>query len=485
MEAPAAPGPGASLAPDEQTTTASRLGALAEFLTTEAGGAIVLFAAVVVGLAWANSPWADAYDRLWATKLSLSLGHWTLAHDLRDWVNDGLMTLFFLVIGLEVRREFDLGEFRERRRVAAPVLGAVGGMFLPVLIFLALNGGGDAAREWALVIATDTAFAVGVLALVGSRSSLRLRSFLLTLVIVDDGAAVSVIAIAYTSQVDFGALAAAFVLLAVMAYLRWRGVERSTVYGALALAIWLATAESGVHPTVAGVAIGLLTPAHPPRRADLERATGLTRLFRQRPSADLAVQAARRITQSLSPNVRLQHRLHPWSSLLVVPLFALANAGLRLNGTLLASAFGSPLVIGIVLGLVVGKTVGIPLGSWVSTWRWFGGSALAVGWPSLIAASSVGGIGFTMSLLIAGLSYSGPQLEQAKLGIFAASILAAALSITMFQLVGHLPADVLHRAEAQTAKPVADLSLPVDPALDHIRDRKSTRLNSSHQKISY
>ncbi|HET7028122.1 MAG TPA: Na+/H+ antiporter NhaA [Candidatus Limnocylindrales bacterium] len=452
-------------APDPPT---GQLGAFREFLSTEAGGAIVLLAATVAALVWANSPFGSAYDALWRSELSLRLADWTLVHSLRDWVNDGLMTLFFLVIGLEVRREFDMGEFRERRRLAVPVAAALGGMLLPVAIFLALNTG-DAGRGWALVMATDTAFAVGVLALVGSRSSFRLRTFLLTLVIVDDVAAVSVIALVYSTDVQLLPLAVAIALLGLMALLRRRGVERSAVYWLVSLAAWLATSMGGVHPTVAGVAIGMLTGAYPPRRADLEHATGMARLFRRRPSPDLAVRAARRITLAMSPNERLQHALHPWTSLVIIPLFALANAGLHLSPDLVGDALGSSLVLGIVLGLVVGKTLGIPIGAWLATRPRLGGSTLAVGWPSLVAASSVGGIGFTMSLLIAELSYSGPALEQAKLGVLAASIVAATLSIVLFQLVGLLPRDLLHRAEARTARPLADLVVPVDPTRDHVR----------------
>ena len=453
----------------DQTQTGERLALLRTFLRTEAGGAIVLLAATVVALVWANSPAGASYDAFWGTELSLTLGEFRLSHDLQDWVNDGLMTLFFLLIGLEVRREFDMGEFRERRRLAVPLVAAVGGMVLPVVLFLALNPGGEAARGWAMVMATDTAFAVGVLALVGRRSSFRLRTFLLTLVIVDDVAAVTVIAVVYSADVNVLALAAAIGLLGVMAVLRLRGTERPEVYVLLGLAIWFAASTAGVHPTVAGVAIGLLTGAYPPRRATLEEATGVTRAFRQRPTPDLARQAARRITMALSPNERVQHALHPWSSFVVVPLFALANAGLDLSPELLAGAFGSSLILGIMLGLVVGKSAGIPLGAWLATRPWFGGARLAVGWPSLFAASSVAGIGFTMSLLIAELSYTGQQLDEAKLGILAASVVAAALSIGLFYGVSLLPREFLGRAEARTASPLPDLTGPVDPTRDHVR----------------
>ena len=452
-----------------QTPAQLRLALVRSFLTTEAGGAVVLLAATLTALVWANSPWGASYDAFWDIELSLRLGDFTLSHDLQDWVNDGLMAGFFLLIGLEVRREFDMGEFRERRRLAVPVIAAVGGMALPVLIFLALNPTAEASRGWAMVMATDTAFAVGVLALVGRRSSLRLRTFLLTLVIVDDVAAVTVIAVVYTTDVNFTALAIGVGLLLLMALLRARGFQRTEVYVLLALGTWLAASTSGVHPTVAGVAVGLLTGAYPPSRASLEEATSTTRAFRQRPSADLARTAARRITMSLSPNERVQHALHPWSSFVIVPLFALANAGLDLSPELLAGGLQSPLVWGIVAGLVVGKTVGIPVGAWIASRPWLGGAPLAVGWPSLIAASSVAGIGFTMSLLIAELSYGEVLLDQAKLGILAASTLAAMLSIGLFFGVSLLPREWLGRAEARTSAPLPDLFEPVDPERDHIR----------------
>jgi Na+/H+ antiporter NhaA len=453
----------------KSAAAAPRLSALRGFLRTEAGGAVVLLAATIVALAWANSPWRDGYHALWATEIALTVGSWELRHDLGHWVNDGLMVLFFLLIGLEVRREFDMGEFRERRRVAVPVLAALGGMLLPIGIFLALTPDGEAARGWAMVMATDTAFAVGVLALVGRRSSFRLRTFLLTLVIVDDVAAVIIIAAFYSTSVELSAIGVAAGLLVVMGVLRRIGVTRPAVYVLLSVAIWLATLQSGIHPTVAGVAIGLLTSAYPPKRSTLEDAIGVTRRFRQRPSPELATEAARRITMSLSPNERLQHALHPLSSFVVVPVFALANAGVDLGGDLIGRVLGSPLVIAIVLGLVAGKTVGIPIGSWIATRRWLGGQALAVGWPSLVSASSVAGIGFTMSLLIADLSYEGSTLDEAKLGILLASLVAAVLSVALFHAVSLLPKELLGRAEAMTSRPLADLTDPVDTARDHVR----------------
>jgi Na+/H+ antiporter NhaA len=458
----------ASGAPRRRTLARPRLAAFREFLETEAGGAVALLTATLVALLWANSPWADSYHRLWSTPLSVALGSLRLSLDLAHWVNDGLMTLFFLVIGLEVRREFDRGELRERRRAALPLIAGLGGMAVPVLLFLTLNPGGEAARGWAMVMATDTAFALGVLALAGHRFPLRLRIFLLTLVVVDDVGAISIIALAYSEAVQPGWLLLAAGALAAMALLRRRGVESAAPYWMLGVAAWLCTLQGGVHPTVAGVAVGLSTSAYPPRRADLQRASGLARAFREQPSAALASEAARRITRSLSPNERLQHALHPWTSFVVVPLFALANAGIELSDDVLARASSSPLAIGVLVALVLGKPIGITLGTWLATRRVFGGLPLAVSWPSLIATSSVAGIGFTVSLLIAELSYSGPMLEEAKVGILGASLCASLVGSLLLRGLALVPREWLRRAQRRVAPPIADLAVPVDPERDHL-----------------
>jgi len=446
-----------------------RLASFREFLETEAGGAIVLLTATMTALVWANSPWAESYHRLWSTPLSLVLGDLHLSLDLGHWVNDGLMSLFFLVIGLEVRREFDRGELRERRRATVPLIAGLGGMALPALLFLMLNPSGEAARGWAMVMATDTAFALGVLSLAGRRCPLRLRIFLLTLVVVDDVGAISIIAIVYSSAVMPLWLLLAAGALVSMAVLRRTGVESSAPYWLLGLGAWLCTLLGGVHPTVAGVAIGLSTSAYPPRRADLQRASGMARAFREQPSAALASEAARHITRSLSPNERLQHALHPWTSFVVVPLFALANAGIELSADVLARAFASPLAIGVVVGLVIGKPVGITLGAWLATRRPVGGVAMAGPWPTLVATSSVAGIGFTVSLLIAELSYTGAMLEEAKVGILAASIITAVLGSALLRGLARLPREWLRRAQGRVALPIADLAVVVDPVRDHFQ----------------
>ena len=461
--------PGAPTTSSPVTPAGPRLAALRVFFETEAGGAAVLLTATLVALVWANSPWAAGYHRLWATPLSVSLGELHLSLDLAHWVNDGLMTLFFLVIGLEVRREFDRGELRERRRAALPIVAGLGGMIVPALLFLVLNPGGEAARGWAMVMATDTAFALGILALAGRHCPLRLRIFLLTLVVVDDVGAISIIALAYSSAVAPVWLLLAAAALVTIAALRRRGVESSAPYWLLGLAAWLCTLLGGIHPTVSGVAVGLSTSAYPPRRSDLQRASGLARAFREQPSAALASEAARRITRALSPNERLQHALHPWTSFVVVPLFALANAGITLSGGVLDRAFSSPLVLGVVIALVIGKPVGITLGAWLATRRAFGGLPLAVPWPSLVAVSSVAGLGFTVSLLIAELSYSGPLLEEAKVGILAASLCAALVGTLMLRALALLPQEWRLRTQGRLAPPIADLTVPVDPERDHLR----------------
>lgn len=448
---------------------ARRLATLREFIATEAGSAIVLLAATLIALVWANSPWRDAYHALWATPVSVEVGPFALSDDLGHWVNDGLMTLFFLLVGLEIRRELDMGELRDRRRVAAPVVAAVGGMALPAGLFLLLNPGGEESRGWAMGMATDTAFALGVLALAGRRSTIRLRVFLLTLVIVDDVVAITLIAIFYSENVMPVPLLAGAALLVVMYLLRRAGVERGSVYVAVGFAIWLAAYLAGIHPTVAGVAMGLITSAYPPTRSALDMASGWVRSFRERPSPQLAAAAARRIVAALSPNERLQHALHPWSSYVVVPLFALANAGIDLSSDLLGRALVSSVTIGIIVALVVGKPLGVLVGAWVATRPRLGGLALTVSWPALIAASFVTGIGFTVSLLIAELSYQGELLDQAKLGILTASAIAGTLGFVAFRVLELLPADLLRRTERLAPPPPAEFVPPVDADEDHIR----------------
>jgi Na+/H+ antiporter NhaA len=442
---------------------------LRAFLHTEASGGIVLLAASVLALVWINSPWGSSYDSLWSTDLALHVGDWSLAGDLHFWINDGLMAIFFFVIGLEVRREFDMGELRDARRAAAPLLAAAGGMLLPVAIYLAFTGGTDAARGWGMVMATDTAFALGVLAVAGRRASQRLRAFVLTVVIADDIGVLLVIAFAYTETLSLPALTVAALLFGTLVALRRFGFGGPTLYTLLAVSIWVATTKSGVHATIAGVLMGLAVSARPPERQDLEQMTQVARLFREQPTPEHARAARRRVLGAISPNERLQYGLHPWSSFVVVPLFALASAGVRLDSELLSRALSSPVTLGVVFGLVLGKFLGIGLTTLAAAHPRLGRLPLTVELPSAFGGAAVGGIGFTLSLLIAEIALDGPTVDEAKIGILAASVLAAVLALVVFVVAERIPERVLRRSGLIPVEPLADLAVAVDPERDHVR----------------
>ncbi len=442
---------------------------LRSFLRTEVSGALVLVAAAAAALAWVNSPWGESYDALWSTDLGAGLGDWRIEYDLHGWVNDGLMAMFFFVIGLEVRRELDMGELRDRRRVAVPALAAVGGMLLPVAMYLAFTRGTEATSAWGIVMPTDTALALGVLALVGRRAPMRLRAFVLTVVIADDVGVLLVIAFVYTSELSFVALAVAGGLfLVLLGLLRLNVLSRPPLI-LLAIAIWAATAESGVHPTIAGVVLGLAVSGRPPERQDLERATATTRLFREQPTPELARAARRSVLGAVSRNERLQDGLHPWSSFLIVPLFALANAGVRIDGELLARAVESPVARGVFVGLVVGKTLGIGLTTLVAAHPRLGRLPNTVELPPIFGAAAVCGIGFTLSLFIAELALDGETLDEAKVGILAAALAASLVGYAVFQAIERIPREALRRAGLTPAEPLTDLVVPVDPERDHVR----------------
>jgi Na+/H+ antiporter NhaA len=452
------------------TAWARNLGApVRDFLRTETGGAVVLAGAALAALAWANSPWPHSYESFWGTKLELSLGGHVLSASLRQWVNEGLMTLFFLVVGLEAKRELDLGELRERNRIAIPVIAALGGMALCVGVYLAINAGGRGAGGWGAAMSTDTALALGALALVAPSGATRLRVFLLTLAVVDDLGALLIIAVAYSTHISLLALGIALALFAALVLLRFAGRWREPAAVFIGIGVWLAMFESGIDPVVAGLAIGLVTSAYPPARGDLERATELTRSFREQPTPELAYMAQRGLTSAISANERLQYQLHPWTSFVVVPLFALANAGIHLDDRLLTDAVSSPVTIGIVLAYLIGKPLGILGASWLGTRRAFGGTRLVVTWPGLAGTGVVAGIGFTVSLLIAARAFGGELLEQAKLGVLAAAIVAPLLAWLVFRLIARLPASMRVRQLGRTAEQLIDLADDVDPERDHIR----------------
>src|SRR5437763_9341571 len=349
--------------PGGHTAWARNLAApVRDFLSTETGGAAVLLCAAVGALLWANSPWSSSYESVWTTKLSIRLGDAGLSQDLRQWVNEGLMTFFFLVLGLEAKRELDLGQLRERSRITIPLVAAAGGMAVPILIYLGFNAGGSGAHGWGAAMSTDTAIALGVLSLVAPGGT-RLRVRLLTLAVFDDLVALVVIAVAYTDHLSLVPLLVAFGIFALLVALRRAPhAGRMPAAAVLGVALWVALYESGIDPVIAGLATGLVTSAYPPPREGLERVVELTRSSREQPTPELARSAQRGVASAISPNERLQYRLHPWTSFVIVPLFALANAGIHLNGSVLSRAFGSPITLGIIFGYVLGKPIGI-LGS--------------------------------------------------------------------------------------------------------------------------
>jgi Na+/H+ antiporter NhaA len=440
-----------------------------EFLKAETGSAVVLLAATVAALIWANSPWSSSYDSFWSTKLSITVGGGGISADLRQWVNEGLMTFFFLVIGLEAKRELDVGQLRERRRIALPIAASCAGMAMAVLIYLAFNAGGAGAHGWGAAMSTDTAFALGVLGLVAPGGT-RLRVRLLTAAVFDDLAALLVIATVYTDHVRVVPLVVAVGLFGVLLALRWiPDAWRRPAAAVLGAAAWVALFKSGVDPIIAGLAVGLVTSAYPPVRSDLERVTELTRSFREQPTPELARSARLSVASAISTNERLQYVLHPWTSYVIVPLFALANAGIHVDSGLLSDAVGSPITLGIVFGYVFGKPLGILGGTWLMSRRWLGGAQRALSWPVIAGLGTVAGIGFTVSLLVASRAFHGRALEEAKLGVLAAAVLAALASWLVFRVVRRLPEETRARQIAATSEDLLDLAGEVDPERDHIR----------------
>jgi Na+:H+ antiporter, NhaA family len=397
---------------------------LRNFLHTEAAGGVVLVVATVVALVWANSPWKDSYLDLWHTHLTISLGSHSIDMDLQEWVNDALMVIFFFVVGLEIKRELVEGELRDPRRAALPAIAAVGGMVVPALIYVAINAGGDGARGWGIPMATDIAMAVGVVSLLGRRVAPSLKLFLLALAIVDDIGAILVIAVFYSHGIHLDAVLLAAALVALIIVMRRAGIRAIPAYVVVGGALWLALFESGLHATLDGVILGLLAPTRPVRRRELIDETAL---------ADLStVTAARETTrlarESVSVVEWLEHLLHPWTSFVIVPLFALANAGIPLSSDTLSAAASSRITYGVVVGLVVGKLIGVSGFAWLATRLRIGVLPDGAGWRGILGVAAVAGIGFTVSIFVAGLAFDTIALQyEAKVGILAASVLAAIL----------------------------------------------------------
>ena len=442
-----------------------------EFLRTETGGAVLLVAATVLALAWVNVD-RSSYETVWTTMINIRVGDSGVSQDLRHWINEGLMAFFFLVMGLEARREFDLGELRDRRRLMLPVAAALGGMLVPIGIYLLLNAGGSSAHGWGAAMSTDTAFALGILALVGRRFPSGLRAFILTIAVADDLVAFAVIATAYTSDVTVVPLLVGAGVLVLVFLARSRGIRSGLLYATFCLIAWVAIWKSGVDPVLVGVVMGLSSMAYPAVRADLERASGLFRLFREQPTSEYAYTVREGVRTAISPNERLQQLYHPVSSYLIVPLFALANAGIVIDGPFLSRAYSSSITLGIIIGYVVGKPVGIAAGTWLVTRLSRGRVRPPVGWGALLGGGASAGIGFTVSLLIATLAFSGDDLADAKLGVLSAGLCASAVTWAVLRGIKMLPEGARLRAVVGTSQTLVDLASPVDDQRDHVRGRE-------------
>jgi Na+/H+ antiporter NhaA len=428
----------------------------------------VLLAGAVAALIWVNVD-RSSYESVWNTTLSIRLGGGSVSQSLRLWVNNGLMTFFFLVVALEARREFDLGELRDRRRLTLPAAAAIGGMLLPVGIFVLVNSGHPSTHGWGTAMSTDTAFALGMLLLVGRRFPSSLRTFILTVAVADDLVAFVVIATVYSQNVRLAPLLVGIGILMVVLVVRGQRVRNGAVYLALGLGAWVAFLKSGVDPVIVGVVLGLMAIAYPAVRADLERVTDLFRLFREQPTSEYAQTVREGVRTALSPNERLQQLFHPLSSYVIVPLFALANAGIPISGHFLSAAYSSPIALGIILSYVIGKPVGITGATWLVT-RLSGGRVRPpVGWGSVLGGGAIAGIGFTISILIATLAFSGIELQEAKLGVLTAAVAACLLTWLVLRAIRMLPDQLRLRAALGTSHALVDLADPVDPTRDHIR----------------
>src|ERR687896_2128924 len=417
-----------------------------DFANKQSSGGILLIIAAAVALVWANSPWGESYAALWHTKLSVGVGDFSVSKDLMHWINDGLMAVFFLVVGLEMKREVLVGELSSVRNAALPVAAALGGAVVPALIYAAINAGTEGSAGWGIPMATDIAFALGILALLGQRAPTALKVFLTALAIVDDIVAVLVIALFYTSEISWGALGGGAVFLAALIVANVLGVGRTLVYAVLGVGLWLCFLLSGVHATIAGILLALTIPAtsfiNP--GAFLERSRYVLDRFEKagengenvlsNEERQAALHALNHAAYKLEPPLHeLEHNLHPWVVFAIMPLFALANAGVPLGGGVV-EALTSPVALGIVAGLVVGKQLGITLFAWLAVRSGLSELPEGVGWRHVYGVGWLAGIGFTMSLFISDLAFSEDSLiEAAKVGILCASLIAGVVGWTILR----------------------------------------------------
>jgi NhaA family Na+:H+ antiporter len=418
---------------------------LQRFAATEISSGLLLALAAVVALVLANSDAYEWYHHLLETHLSIGVGDWVLDLSLHHWINDLLMAVFFFVVGLEIKRELVHGQLRDRKAAALPVIAALGGMVVPAALYAAVNAGGPGAGGWGIPMATDIAFAVGALALVGRRLPASLKVFLLTLAVADDLGAIAVIAIFYSQGTEFQWLLAMVGISLLIVLLRRLEVRWLAPYLVLAGTLWLATLYSGVHATIAGVILGFLTPANPfhaPRRAAdvLHRRLDELKAVRE-PEPDVdeyeMLEVTRLSRESVSPLARLETGLHPWSAFLILPIFAFANAGVRVVGTPIGEVLTQPVTLGVIIGLVVGKPLGITLFAWIATRLKVGALPPGVAWSHIVGVGLLAGIGFTVALFVAQLSFTDPDLtDGSKIGILLASLLAAVVGGVLLSVIG-------------------------------------------------
>jgi len=435
----------------------------------ENAAAALLLAFTLAAILWANSPWAQSYSTFWGTSVGLSLGEMHAELTVKEIVNDGLMAFFFFIVGLEVKGQFTIGELTERSRAAVPVVAAIAGLTLPAVIFLLFNPSGDAARAWGVVISTDTAFLVGALAIIAPKYPARLRTFLLTLAVVDDVGALAAIALFYSERIRVVPLLVAVVLLAGLVGVRYLpAAGRGPAYAALAVGLWLALFAGGVHPTLAGVAVALLIPVFTPERQRVEAAVEVIRAFRQSPNSEYARAATRSLRASISINERLLTGFGPYVSFGVLPLFALANAGVHLDGQTVVAAARSPLTWGVVVGLVVGKLIGITGATALMQRTGLGRLAPGLTLRRVAGGAALSGIGFTISLFIVDIAIHDPRsADLARVGVLVASVVAFTLGWAIFRLTDRF---------SPPAPVGLKLVRPVDPERDHIRGRADAPL---------
>ena len=451
--------------PSEHTFSDRLLRPFQEFASRSAASGILLSLCTVAALAWANSPWSESYAGLWQTKLTAGFGSLALSKPLILWINDGLMAVFFFVVGLEIKREVLAGELSSLKHAALPLAGALGGMIVPALIYTAFNAGGEGARGWGIPMATDIAFALGALALLGDRVPLSLKVFLTALAIVDDIGAVLVIAVFYTSAIWWASLAVGFLFLAMMTGANLAGFRHPLVYILLGIALWIAFLKSGVHATVAGVLMAMTIPSRSRIEAvefveygrgaldDFERAAESNPDLLTNQDQQAAIHLLENACElAATPLQRMEHALHPWVSFFIMPVFALANAGVALDGRL-ASALVAPVSLGVIAGLVLGKQIGITLFSWLAVRTGFAALPEQVTWRQIYGVAWLGGIGFTMSLFIANLAFGdGSSLSEAKLAILTASLVAG---VTGWLLLRRVPAPA-QNSKSQNSKSKVD-----------------------------